>query len=389
MQRFWETVLEPVFEAVQPKVIVEIGSDQGGNTLNLLMYCRQTGATLHVIDPAPGYELSELQSEHTGHLVFHEDLSLNALPSIENFDVVLIDGDHNWYTVLHELKTIERLCDESGQRFPLVLLHDIGWPYGRRDLYYDPDTIPEEHRKPYAMKGMLPGVSELVDEGGMNRHLNNALREHEPKEGVLTAVEDFLSASRYELDLLELPGVHGLGILTPAWLKKQNPNLARLLDKLDFSPFVVRYIQGVERDRLELQIRQQEEGREHVRHAKEIEKSWLEERREHRQRLAGESRKLREEREKLRELRHELNLANEDVRHLTLWLETLDSGISSLLRSRQWKVGSIAGEVFRKATFKSEVSTPDEHLEEILRKFRTWRINATEQDPGMNGAADE
>ena len=111
-----------------------------------------------------------------------------------------------------------------------------GWPYGRRDTYYDPDSIPEEHRKPYEMKGMLPGVPDLVEEGGINRHLNNALREHEPNGGVLTAVEDFLRASHYELDLLELPGIHGLGILTPTPLKKQNADLARLLGKLDFPP---------------------------------------------------------------------------------------------------------------------------------------------------------
>ena len=61
MQRFWETVIEPVFEAVQPKTIVEIGSDQGGNTENLLEFCRKTGSTLHVIDPAPGYDVSEWQ----------------------------------------------------------------------------------------------------------------------------------------------------------------------------------------------------------------------------------------------------------------------------------------------------------------------------------------
>ena len=128
-----------------------------------------------------------------------------------------------------------------------MLLHDIGWPYGRRDLYYDPDSIPEEHRKPYDKKGMLPSVPDLVEEGGMNRHLNNAVREHEPNDGVLTAIEDFLGASQYELDLLELPGVHGLGILTPTPLKRQNPDLARLLSELDFPPLVVRYVQGVER----------------------------------------------------------------------------------------------------------------------------------------------
>lgn len=78
----------------------------------------------------------------------------------------------------------------------------------------------------------------------MSSHLNNALREHEPEDGMLMAIEDFLRASHYELDLLELPGIHGLGILTPTSLKRQNPDLAQLLGKLDFSPTVVRYVQG-------------------------------------------------------------------------------------------------------------------------------------------------
>ena len=95
---------------------MEVGSDQGVNTANLLEFCRQTGATLHVIDPAPGYDVSKWQSEYGDCLVFHKELSLNALPSIENFDVVLIDGDHNWYTVFNELKTLERLCDGAFTR---------------------------------------------------------------------------------------------------------------------------------------------------------------------------------------------------------------------------------------------------------------------------------
>ena len=48
MQRFWGTVIEPVLEAVRPEIIVEVGSDQGVNTANLLEFCRQTGATLHL-----------------------------------------------------------------------------------------------------------------------------------------------------------------------------------------------------------------------------------------------------------------------------------------------------------------------------------------------------
>ena len=40
-----------------------------------------------------------LARKHPNDCVLHEALSLNALPRIERPDVVLIDGDHNWYTV--------------------------------------------------------------------------------------------------------------------------------------------------------------------------------------------------------------------------------------------------------------------------------------------------
>ncbi len=363
MKRFWETVTSPILKVLQPETIVEVGSDQGGNTEKLLQYCHRNDATLHVIDPAPGYDIGEWQQKSGERLVFHKDLSLNALPEIEDFDVVLIDGDHNWYTVFSELKLIEETCEERSQDFPLVILHDIGWPYGRRDLYYDPDSIPEEHRKPHDKKGMLPGVTALVEEGGMNRHLDNAIREREPEGGVLTGVEDFLGASRYELELLELPGIHGLGILVPVQLREQHPELASLLSQLEFSPFVEAYIQGVERDRLGLEIRQQEERRE---------------RRKTQQRLTEESRELKEERQRTKEVRHELNIANRDVLQLTRWLETLDSGVSALLQSRRWKVGSAARELYRRATLKSGEPDVDERLEEVLQKFRAWRGDAGE-----------
>lgn len=104
------------------------------------------------------------------------------------------------------------------------------------------------------------------------------------------------------------------------------------------------------------------------------------------QKLAEESRGLREERQKFKEerqktkeLRHELNIANRDVLRLTRWLETMDSGISALLQSRQWKVGSTAGELYRRATFKPETTTADEQLEEVLQKFRAWRGDRRDQ----------
>lgn len=54
MYRLWDAIVEPLLEAVRPKSVVEIGSERGPNTRNLLDFCERTGATLHAVDPAPG-----------------------------------------------------------------------------------------------------------------------------------------------------------------------------------------------------------------------------------------------------------------------------------------------------------------------------------------------
>jgi hypothetical protein len=378
MQRFWETVIEPIFELVRPDVIVEIGSDQGNNTENLVGFCRKTGATLHVIDPAPGYDVAEWRREHGEQFIFHDDLSLNTLPEIDGFDAVLIDGDHNWYTVFNELKLIERLCEQRSQDFPLVVLHDIGWPYGRRDLYYDPETIPEEYRKPHEKKGMLPGIRGLLEEGGMNRHLWNAVREAELQSGVLTAVEDFLGETRNQLEFLSLPGLHGLGMLIPLRLKEHNAELARFLEDLEFSPFVERYVGGIEQARLFLEVRRQGEVRE-----------LNEQLREARQRLVEERQNVREANENLRNLREKLrDLAKvrQDVVKLARWMGEMEDVVSALLNSRQWKAGRAVGELYRKASRKPEGPTAEEHLKEILGRFHAWR---EDRELSPDGAAKE
>ena len=79
-------------------------------------------------------------------------------------DAALIDGDHNWYTVYNELRMLARPPGQAGAPLPLLIMHDVGWPYGRRDLYYDPERIPEEFRQPYAQTGMRPGQPKLLPE---------------------------------------------------------------------------------------------------------------------------------------------------------------------------------------------------------------------------------
>ena len=206
MHRLWENVLKPILTEVEPKKVVEIGVKEGENTEHLLKYCEENNAELISIDPYKSEKINNYIDNPK--FCFFQDISLNVLSKISDYDVILIDGDHNWYTVYHELKLIEKNCED----FPLVVLHDIGWPYGRRDLYYNPDLVPENFLNPYKRAGLKKGVSNLIEDG-LNSHLNNSIYENNFRNGVLTAVEDFISESSLDLELYTIPAYHGIGFV--------------------------------------------------------------------------------------------------------------------------------------------------------------------------------
>ncbi len=213
MNRFWDNIILPIIKNINARYIVEIGSYTGLNTQNILEYCMDHDAHMTAIDPLPKFDIDEFKTQYGDKFEIYKDLSLSRLPLLENYDVILIDGDHNWYTVYNELKIIEKKFKDK--KFPIVFLHDTTWPYGRRDLYYNPENIPEAHRQPYKKLGMYPGQTNLKEKGGLNTHLYNSVYENNLHNGILTAVEDFLDESNLEFSFDIINAFHGLGILYP------------------------------------------------------------------------------------------------------------------------------------------------------------------------------
>jgi len=250
MEQFWGSIISPLFEILQPREIVEIGADYGINTRNILTYCRKTDSRAHIIDPQPKFDPDAFRRQYGDNFVFYQALSLNALPLIDKMDAVLIDGDHNWYTVYHELMFIEKQSQQNEPCFPLVLVHDVGWPYARRDMYYNPENIPEAFRMPYAQKGLDPDSVELVEKGGLNPHLCNAIYEHDLRSGVLTAVEDFVKESHHSLELIKVSGFNGLGILYPSCLHESNPLFLEFIQNLSVPKIISKIITAIEKSRL-------------------------------------------------------------------------------------------------------------------------------------------
>lgn len=211
LNKFWNIAVLPIIEKLNAKHIVEIGCFRGANTMKILKYCEKNESKLSSIDPVPLFKTKDLKLHYGGAFDFYADTSLNALPFIKDYDLVLIDGDHNWYTVYNELKLIEK--SSINRTFPVILLHDVAWPYARRDVYYNPENIPEEFRHPHKKAGMKRGHSALLEKGGANASLYNAIYEGNPQNGVLTAVEDFMNQTKRNLSFKMTKTSHGFGII--------------------------------------------------------------------------------------------------------------------------------------------------------------------------------
>jgi hypothetical protein len=187
---------------------MEIGAYAGDLTHDLLSWASRAGASVVAIDPTPQPELVEL-AEQRSELELVRETSHQALGHLSLAQAVIIDGDHNYYTVSEEL----RLIDERspGADGPLLMLHDVCWPHARRDVYYAPERIPEQHRQ--SMRegaGVFPGEPGLVDAGLPYQWV--AEREGGPRNGVLTALEDFVDG-RPDLRLATVHAFFGLAVV--------------------------------------------------------------------------------------------------------------------------------------------------------------------------------
>lgn len=133
------------------------------------------------VDPSYHENIGKLQDQYI-NFIFHQDTSLNILPDYNDFDVVLIDGDHNYYTVYNELSIIY----ETHKEWPLIILHDTHHPWGRQDFTYNQSTIPEgEYNKP-GRSGVRTAVEDWLEEhNNKDSRFKLSLYMHGPGLGVI------------------------------------------------------------------------------------------------------------------------------------------------------------------------------------------------------------
>jgi hypothetical protein len=234
-----------LFSAAEPSRVVEIGSEAGGMTREMCRWSDETGGSFTAIEPFPVAEVRALEASVDGFTLV-EGRSPEALSDVPPADAYLIDGDHNYWTVSRELEALY-----ADGRAPLAVLHDVGWPCARRDQYYAVEALPPEAVHPHNYsRGRAPGESELVDRGfGGGGSFAVACEEGGPRNGVLTAVEDFLS-SRSDLSYAHVPAVFGLGVIWSSEAPYAS-RVAELMAPWDSNPLLER----LEENRMRLYMR--------------------------------------------------------------------------------------------------------------------------------------
>ncbi len=194
-----------------------------------------SGAEISTVEPLPPNDLLDLVKRRP-ELTLIEDTGVGALESLDSLpDTIIIDGDHNYFTLTQELNKIAGMSGDGP--LPFLLFHDVCWPHERRDTYYAPERIPESERQPLGHDCTISPGNPGLSDGGLPYEWA-ADHEGGPKNGVLTAIEDFM-ADRDGLQLAVVPVFFGMGLLwetSAPWADE----VARLIAPFDRNPVMIR-----------------------------------------------------------------------------------------------------------------------------------------------------
>jgi hypothetical protein len=237
-------IVARVFDVIKPDTVIEVGVESGGASS---MYLDHGASAVYCIEPAPSEEMRGALGRNPNlHLV--EAFSPAALSEVPVGDVYVVDGDHNYAIVRAEVDWILSNAPDA-----VVVLHDLLWPCGRRDQYYNAAALDPAVVHPHGDDGPTVWHDEVTPAGfvGLGQ-FTAAVEAGGERNGVLTAVEDALAADRggaHELALI--PAVFGLGIIFPTADAEKAEKLRAALAPYNRSPL----LSAMENNRIALYTR--------------------------------------------------------------------------------------------------------------------------------------
>jgi hypothetical protein len=251
MNPLFAPILQPLLAHAGIKSILLAGAD-GDLATWLLDTGGPAGPLLHVASPSFSFDIAAMRARGGDRLVLHPSRAADALSLMPLPDLLIIDGEPNWYAVSLTLQAAARQAATLSAPFPLTLVSDTAWPYARRDRYTDPGTMPAEFTRPHERAGVLPGQSGLAAGAGLFADRFHAKTENEPKNGVLTAIEEFL-IEQDGLGIASLPLLHGISLIYQKTIPL--PDLTRsALDSIHLGAAARETAAATETARLELMV---------------------------------------------------------------------------------------------------------------------------------------
>lgn len=220
---FIQSTISALSKVPNPRVL-EIGIENGHSALpilhNLEKLCKGNFLYIGVdvkLNPQvtnAAYQMTgiEMSPDKKFNAVFKEMNSLSflqqAISEKLKFDVVFVDGDHNYFTVFNELSMIKELCHKS----TLIICDDYFGRYSKKDMFYS-------EREGYENLKINEKNTAVKNEKGTYQILFNKTTPpiSAEKEGVKSAVNDFL---------IKNPEWSGFNLIVPSgvdssWVSKE------------------------------------------------------------------------------------------------------------------------------------------------------------------------
>lgn len=156
-------------------MFLEIGVDTGASFLTLTTFLTRTKQTFVAIgvdikvQDAVHIMLSNLDRTEQQQAALVEENSLTFLPKLRELgfkcDLVMLDGDHNYHTVLNELKLLQPLLHDHS----IIICDDYDGRWSDKDLWYAErpgyENVEHASKKVDTQKhGVKPAIDEWVAE---------------------------------------------------------------------------------------------------------------------------------------------------------------------------------------------------------------------------------
>ena len=215
MYNFFDLSIIPTFlSRFKVRKVLAIGLSNELIMNKIISFCFDNNCLFYSIDPTIKIndlieDYDNLEDNLKENIKYFNDDSLDVLPELDNFDAVFINDDPNWYTVYNELNLIKK----NNVHFPIVFVCNNKYPHKRRDSYINPEKIPKEYKNECYKD--LPILYE--EDGEVKRTMVkdgfcHAIQKDTPKNGVLTAIEDFLKENS-KLKSLEINPLEGVTLI--------------------------------------------------------------------------------------------------------------------------------------------------------------------------------